>query len=193
MTLYTPGVFSYENTNCFISIPSIQGNNYDDKNNSTLLLSTDGINFNILTKQLFEKTNNNISMNINSLVPSPDNRKMYIYTHSNIDKDSFITCHSFEQNRISKIICNGHGFIKTQLIKLINNKITINFEIFDEGYLDIKLINANEEIILDTPQFTGNHYNFEVKWNNDKIMNADNYCVQFNMYNCYLYSFSYDY
>ena len=192
MVLYTPGIFTYENTNYLLSIPSIQDNSYDNKNNSTLMVSDDGINFNILTTQLFK--DNTISMNINSIVSSPDSAKMYIYTHCNIDKESFITCHSFEQNRINKIICNGNGFIKTQLLKLINNMIILNYETFNEGYLSIKLINNNNEVILDTHNFNGNYYNFEVKWNDNKNINAsEQYYIQFEMNNCYLYSFSYGY
>jgi hypothetical protein len=191
LMIYTPGIFKYENTNYFLGIPTIGGINYDDKNNSTLMVSSDGIHFDILTKELFE-VNNNDNMNINSIVLSPDNEKMYIYTHNDITKsgNQNISCHSFEKNRIQKIICNGNGFIKTNLIHL-NNKLIINYKTFNEGYLIIKLLNINGQIIYDTCNMYGNYYNYEVIWNHNEQIYSDNYYIQFYMYNCNLYSFSY--
>jgi hypothetical protein len=193
------------------------------------MVSSDGINFDILTKELFkddnekniestinnnegltltkelfkddnekniESTINNnegltFKMNINSIVPSIDNSKMYIYTHNVLEKDSFITCHSFEKNRISKIVCNDIGFIKTELIKILN-KLIINYETFRDGYISIQLINDDNEIIYNTINFYESNYELNVEWNNYEIIESNNYYIQFNMYNCILYSFSYE-
>lgn len=188
MVLYTPGLFKYENSNYFLGIPTVQGKSYDDKNNSTLIVSSDGINFNILTTELFEISNEN-TMNINSIVPSLDNTKMYIYSHCNLTGNQYISCHSFEKNRMQKIVCNENGYIKTDLIKLYN-KLYINYDIFNNGYINIKLIDINKNIVLDTINYYESNYELEIELNN-KIIEYDSYYINFNMYNCVLYSFSY--
>jgi hypothetical protein len=185
IVLYTPGIFKYENSDYFLGIPTVNGTNYDSKNNSTLMISQDGINFNILTKELFNENNETI-MNISSIVPSHDNSKMYIYSHCNLTEDEYISCHSFEKNRIQKIVCNGNGFIKTDLINL-HDLLTVNYETFEEGYLNIQFINKMNEIIFNSENISGNYYDYKIEWNK----NNEEYYIQFNMYNCNLYSFSY--
>ncbi len=189
MLLYTPGVFKYENSDYYLSIPSVNGSSYDIKSNSTLMVSKDGINFDILTKELFN--NNESSMNINSIVPSPDNLKMYIYCHSSIIENGYVSCHSFEKDRIQKIVCNGYGFVKTDLIKLYS-KLYINYSTFDEGFINIQIIDTNKNILLDSIKVSNNSYFHEVIWNNGNIITPGNYYIQINMYNCNFYSFSYD-
>jgi hypothetical protein len=201
VVLYTPGIFKYENSNYFLGIPTIIGKSYDEKNNSTLMISEDGINFNILTKELFNNyTSSNIDIdesliiskyNINSIVRSPDNSKMYIYTHNILEKDSFIACHSFEKDRINKIVCNDYGYIQTELIKL-SNKITVNYETFNDGYFNISLINSNHEIFCNSINYYNFSYELIINWIDDKIIEPNYYYIKFEMYNCILYSFSYD-
>lgn len=188
--LYTPGIFKYENSDYFLGIPTINGTSYDDKNNSTLMISQDGINFNILTRELFNENNEN-KMNINSIVPSPDNRKIYIYSHCNLSENQYISCHSFEMNRIQKIVCYGYGFIKTDLIKLYN-KLFINYETFNNGYIHVIIIDINGNIILDTINVYSNSYGHEVIWNHGENITPSDYYIKFNMYNCNLYGFLYD-
>lgn len=189
--LYTPGIFKYENTDYYLSIPSVNYDNiYGNINNSTLMISINNINFNILTKDLFEK-NNKSSMNINSIVSSSNNLKMYIYSHCNLTEDQYISCHSFEIDRIQKIICHDFGFIKTDLIQLFN-KLYINYETFNKGYLDIELINKEGIIVLNSIKIYNHSYNYEVIWKDEKTITPDFYYIKFNMYNCNLYSFYYD-
>jgi hypothetical protein len=199
LILYTPGVFKYENSDYFLSIPTKMNynNTNESKNNSILMISSDGINFKILTNELFDYNNigfDNSStlftMNINSIVKSTDNSKMYVYTHNCLEEKSFISCHSFENNRICKIICNDCGFIKTQLIKL-SKKIIINYESFNDGYISIKLYNINNEIIYNTKEYNGSNYELEIEFDSE-IIKDDNYYIKFDMYNCILYSFSYN-
>jgi len=191
MILYTPGIFEYENTEYYLSIPTVNGTDYDSKTNSTLMVSNDGINYNILTKELFNE-NNEIKMNINSIVSSPDNKKIYIYSHCNLTEDNYVSCHSFEKNRIQKITSNSDGFIKTQLIKL-SNKLIVNYDTFEEGYLSIDIINKDNEVVLESTNMHENHLHYEVIWKDNKILEPDEYYIKFNMYNCNLYSISYDY
>jgi len=178
------------------------GTSYDEKNNSTLMISTDGINFHILTRELFDNnyyTNINIDesliiskYNVNSIVPSLDNTKMYIYTHNILEKDSFISCHSFEKDRMHKIICNDHGYIETELIELCN-KITVNYDTFNAGYFNIKLINSNNEIIYYSITYGCScGYELNIDWIEQKFIEPNFYYIKFEMYNCILYSFSYD-
>lgn len=191
MILYTPGIFKYENSDYFLGIPTVNGSDYDIKKNSTLMVSQDSINFNILTKELFDENNETI-MNINSIVVSPDNTKMYIYSHCNLTGDEYILCHSFEKDRIQKIVCNGYGFIKTDLIKLYN-KLYINYDTFNNGYINFIIIDIDENIILDTINVYSNSYGYEPIWNHGHVITPGNYYIKFNMYNCILYGFSYDY
>ena len=188
--LYTPGIFKYENSDYFLGIPTITQHDTTIKNNSTLMMSNDGINFNIITKELFEK-NNESTCNVYSIVQSPDNSKMYIYSHCNLTENQYIACHSFEKDRIQKIVCDGYGIIKTDLIQLFN-KLYINYETFNEGYLDIELINKEENIVLNSIKIYNHSYNYEVIWKDEKIITPDFYYIKFNMYNCNLYSFYYD-
>jgi hypothetical protein len=188
IVLYTPGIFKYENSDYFLGIPTVNGTNYDTKNNSTLMVSHDGINFNILTKELFNENNETI-MNISSIVPSSDNNKMYIYSHCNLTEDEYLSCHSFEKNRIQKIVCNENGFIKTELINL-HDLLTVNYETFEKGYLNILFINKMNEIIFNSENISGNYYDYKIEWN--KNIDNEEYYIQFNMYNCNLYSFSYN-
>jgi hypothetical protein len=191
MMLYTPGIFKYENTDYFLGIPTTNGDTYDDKQNSTLFVSHDGVHFTILTSELFEINNKISTMNINSIVSSPDNSKMYIYSHCIID-NQYISCHSFEKNRIQKIVCKNYGYIKTKLFKL-NNTFRINYQTFDNGYINVCLINKEANIILNSMNISGNSYEYEIIWNDNLLITPDEYYIIFEMYNCYLYGFSYDY
>jgi len=200
LVLYTPGIFKYENSNYFLAIPTIMGLSYDEKNNSTLMISEDGVNFDILTRELFDNNNTNVDIdesliisknNVNSIVPSLDNTKMYIYTHNILEKNSYISCHSFEKNRINKIICNEHGYIETELIKL-TNKIIVNYETFNEGYFNILLINSNNEVIYNSIKYDGSSYELNIDMTEQQFIKLDFYYIKFEMYNCILYSFSYN-
>lgn len=190
LVLYTPGIFKYESSDYFLGVPTVNGASYHDKINSTLMVSNDGVNFTILTKELFNEKD--LRMNINSIVPSPDNTKMYIYSHCSFTEDQYVTCHSFEKNRIQKITSNSYGFIKTQLIKLCN-KLTINYDTFEGGYLSINILNKDNDIVLETANMYENYFDFQVIWKDNKILEPGEYHIKFNMYNCNLYSISYDY
>jgi hypothetical protein len=198
MIIYTPGIFKYENSNYFIGIPTFvqdRNNDFYSKTNSKLLVSKDNINFSVVTNELFDNkiidSKTLCKFSINSIVPSKDNSKMYIYTHNVLEEFSCITCHSFEMNRMHKIICNDTGFIKTILISL-TNKLRINFDVLNEGYIYVELININDEIVYTTNKFYESCNELDTQISFDTIVKQDNYYIKFNMYNCILYSFSYE-
>ena len=130
-------------------------------------------------------------MNVNGMVESLDKKKLYIYTHENLyEKNNCIKCYSFEMNRINKITSVDYGFIKTDLIKLINNIIYINYETFNNGYILVEIYNKNNELILNSSKISGNELNYFINWENNLDINEECY-IKFDMYNSHLYSFSY--
>jgi hypothetical protein len=189
LVIYSPGIFEYKNTNYFLSFPTIHGSSNFDKVTKILLVSVDGINWEkINSDPLFDDSNRMI---VNGMVESLDKKKLYIYTHENLyEKNNCIKCYSFEINRINKITSVDYGFIKTDLIKLINNIIYINFETFDNGYILVKIYNKNNELILNSSKISGNELNYFINWENNLDINEECY-IKFDMYNSHLYSFSY--
>lgn len=188
LIIYSPGIFEYKNTNYFLSFPSIHVSSNFDKDCNILLVSNDGINWTILSESLFNKS---CKMNVNGMVESLDKKKLYIYTHENLfEKNNCIKCYSFEINRINKITSIDHGFIKTDLIKLINNRIYVNFETFDNGYILVEIYNKNNELILNSYKILGNELNYFINWENNLDINEECF-IKFDMYNSHLYSFSY--
>lgn len=190
LTIYSPGIFEYKNTNYFLSLPTIKGCDDFIKVTKILLVSVDGINWEKINNYpLFDESNRMI---VSGMVESLDKKKLYIYTHENLyEKNNCIKCYSFEINRINKITSINHGFITTNLIKLINNIIYVNFGTFDNGYIIIEIYNQSNELILNSYKISGNEYNYFINWENNLDINEDCY-IKFNMYNAYLYSFSYN-
>lgn len=197
--VYTPGIFNYDDTDYLLGVPSVCPLNSTDtmkKTASVLMTSTNGVNFNILTNKMFNKGGiryPNYSMMANGMVPSLDNKKMYIYVQNDVFSlkgDTYISCFSFEKDRIQSIVCNSHGSMTTKIINLRNDTLFINFETFTNGYLKIKLLNREGGEVNNTNNMSGNHLNFKVSWNVRKFV-AGKYFILFEMYNCKLYSIYY--
>jgi hypothetical protein len=189
--VYTPGIFKYFNSNYIISIPTITNiNNIKMKNCNNLLVSNDYINFKKIDSNLFDSRH---KMNINGIVPSIDNTKMYIYTHVNTDEiDNHVECYSLPLHRFHSIICKEEGFIKTKSINLLNNNISVNFETFENGNIVVEIYNKDNFLILKSNKMTGNELNYIIKWDLDNEIINDNYYFKFILNNANLYSFSYN-
>ena len=131
-------------------------------------------------------------MNINGIIISPTNDKMYIYTHDNAClENNSVQCYSFLLNRIHIITCLGNGFIETDFFNLIDKQLWLNFESFDNGYINVQLYDDNNKFIITSLNFSGNEFDYLVLWN-DIININGNYKIRFNLYNCNLYSFAYN-
>ena len=89
------------------------------------------------------------------------------------------------------------------LIYLKNNIININYETFENGWIIIEILNSDEETILTSSKLTGNKLNKRVEWIDEIENNFEsklNYSkneglkvfIKFTMFNCNLYSFSYE-
>ena len=190
INIYSPGIFEYPNSNYFISIPTTGTDKF--KNTNYLMVSKNGTDWNTITENLFNEDINNNRMNINGIIISPTNDKMYIYTHDNAClENNSVQCYSFLLNRIHIITCLGNGFIETDFFNLIDKQLWLNFESFDNGYINVQLYDDNNKFIITSLNFSGNEFDYLVLWN-DIININGNYKIRFNLYNCNLYSFAYN-
>jgi len=200
--IYSPGIFEYPNSNYILAIPSIGTQSV--KYCNTMLISKNYNEWYTITNTLF---NNNINdddindddindddiMNVNGIVISPNKDKFYIYINNNtLLKNTCINCYSFPLNRINKINSIGSGHIIIDFISLINNKLWINFETFNDGYIYLELIDKNDKINNISNKAYGNENNFLVTWETDNNNINENFKIKFNLYNCNLYSLSYN-
>ena len=94
------------------------------------------------------------------------------------------------------MICKGNewGFIKRKLINLSNNKILINYESTGEkGSVQVILKDKDDNIIFKSLEYTGNEIDKSICWEtNDKSFIPGNYFIEFKLFDCILYSFSYN-
>jgi len=187
--LYTPGIFKYFDSNYLIAIPTTTNTcNADMKNCNNLLVSNDYINFKKIESNLFDDRH---KMNVNGIVPSKDNTKMYIYIHVNTNEiDNHIECYSLPLHRLHSIICKEEGFIKTKLINLLNKNISINFETFENGSIIVEIYNKDNNLILKSNKLIGNELYYIIKWDLDNEIIIDDYYIKFLLNNACLYSFT---
>jgi hypothetical protein len=187
--IYTPGVFKYFNSNYFIAMPTMF--NGTTKDVKTLMVSKNGIDWTIIDNDLF--SNEKYRFAVHGIVPSIDNKKMYIYTFDEPDiGKSYISCYSYPMHRINKIFCEEEGFVKTKLINLVNNLIKLNFETKDGGYIYIEIYDKSNKLLLKSDKVSGNELDKSIKWKEEKFLENSNYYVKFIIKNSYLYSFSYN-
>ena len=161
------------------------------KDVKTLMVSKDGINWTIIDNDLFSSEKYRFA--VHGIVPSIDNKKMYIYTFDepNIGK-SYVSCYSYPMHRINKIFCEDEGFVKTKLINLVNNSIKLNFETKGDGYIYVEIYDKSNKILLKSDKLSGNELDKSIKWKEEKFLEKSNYYIKFIMKNSYLYSFSYN-
>jgi len=187
--IYTPGVFKYFNSNYFISLPTMF--NGTTKDVKTLMASSDGLNWVIIDNNLF--LSDKYRFAVHGIVPSKDNKKMYIYTFDEpMIGESYVSCYSYPMHRINKIFCEDEGFVKTKLINLVNNSIKLNFETKDNGYIYIEIYNQANKLILKSYKVSGNKLDKLIKWKEEKFLEKSDYYLKFIIKNSYLYSFSYN-
>lgn len=191
--IYNFNVFIYPDSKYFIALPCISNqSDLTQKLSNKLLYSLDGENWHYFsTKFIHLSTSYFIA---NNIVYSNDNAEMFLYLQNHwSSKNNCLDCYSTGKDRISKIICEDDGFIQMKLINLINYNIMINYKVInDKGWIKIQLIDINKNIFMESLKYVGNEHNQKIKWNNNKIFNDDQYYIKFIMFNCNLYSFSYN-
>ena len=191
--IYNFNVFMYPNSYYFMALPCISNqNDLTQKLSNQILYSINGEDWYYLSNKFINlKTSYFIT---NNIVYSNDNKEIYFYIHDNPDiKENCLNCFSIEKDRISKIICNGEGFIQMKLINLINNNIIINYECINEdGWIQLQLIDINNNFYIESLKYKGNELDKKIEWNSNIDFQNNQYYIKFIMYDCNLYSFSYN-
>lgn len=191
--IYNFNVFMYPNSYYFIALPCISNQlNLTQKLSNKILYSLNGENWFYLSKEFINlKTSYFIA---NNIVNSIDNKEVYFYIHDKWSaKENCLDCYSTGKDRISIIICEGEGFIQTKLINLTNNNITINYKCLkDDGWINVELIDIEDNIFMKSENYKGNIIDKLVTWDIDSQLFIPNkYYIKFIMFNCKLYSYSY--
>ena len=184
---YTFNAFKYNKY--FISIPIFNDQLSINKRSNMLLFSENGY---ILSENLFLLKN--VHMSVLNYTYSIDNKELYFYIYDKIStNENCIDCYSLEKDRISKIICNEEGFVQTKLINLINNNKTLNYECINEdGWIVLQLIDINNNLLFESLKYKRNELDKKIEWNNNIDFQNNQYYIKFIMYDCNLYSFSYN-
>ena len=191
--IYNFNVFMYPDSKYFIALPCIS--NHSDltqKLSNKLLYSLDGENWHYFSKKFIHLSSSYFIAN--NVVYSNDNIEMYIYLQNHwSSKNNCLDCYSIGKDRISKIICKDEGFIQTNLINLTNNNIIINYKCINEnGWIQLLLIDSKNNIFYESIKYKGNEHNKKIDWNNSIDFKNNKYYIKFIMYDCNLYSFSYN-
>jgi hypothetical protein len=187
---YVFNAFLYNNY--FIAIPTISSSIPTEKNSNMLLYSLDGENWNILNENFFNINNNNYCI-VSNIVESLDNNELYFYLNLNSGfKNHHIDCYSIKKDRFCEINCKEDGYIETKLIELNNETIYVNFETFNNGWLEIDIIDKNKKQILKSKKLNGNKIYEKIIWDiSNIIFKKDKYYLKFTLFNSSLFSFKY--
>lgn len=191
--IYNIGAINYpRNNNLFIGM-SVIGN--DHKKEITFLSSKNLHHWYYNNEIFFENIDKSQKFIVNGIVPSTDNRKLYIYLFENIlEKKKKINCYSFGMNRLQKISCNDNnvGFIKTDFINLSDFNILVNFETFSDGFIQLELINENNHLEFISKKMIGNELELKCEWCETIEQFVPNkYMIKFTIFKANLYSFCY--
>lgn len=157
-----------------------------------MFLSKNGHNWKIITDNIFDNNDNNNTFSVNGMVPSPDNKKLYIYNQENFSSNNNIVCYSFEYNRLMNIYCETDGYILTNMIYLSKYNININCHTKENGYIVVYLIDENNNIVITSDKIYNSDINYFINW----LSPIDNfkegyYNIKFRLINSHLFSFSY--
>lgn len=193
MHIYTFNAFKYNNY--FFAIPTFSEPKSSNKRSNMLLFSENGYEWCVINEKFFSL--NKEHMSVTNYVHSIDGKEIYFYIHNKFSlPDNHIDCYSIGKDRFTKLICKGTewGFIKTKLINLSNNKILINYESTGEkGSVQVILKDKDDNIIFKSLEYTGNEIDKSICWEtNDKSFIPGNYFIEFKLFDCILYSFSYN-
>jgi hypothetical protein len=192
LLIYNFNVFMYPNSYYFIALPcSGVASDYNAKTSKYLLYSLDGEHWHVLHSNFFSSEYK--QMICNGMVSSTNNKHHYLYAHKHMDlPHTWLDCYAVDKDRISVLRCAGNGTIKTKLINLINNNLTINYKTFESGSITIQIKDKNTEtVVLESNKVEGDELNEKISWTTNIDFSEGDYYIEFNMYNCELYSFDY--
>ena len=197
-----------ENSDYFIAIPNYAISKYvktNTKNNfmlkqktvQNIVISNNGIDWSILNPIKLSHINKEEQIcPVNGYVSNPENTKYYFYFQNNVHTHNHqIQCYSIPYNRFTRQSSVGYGFIITKQILLINSQITLNYKtslVNKHGFIVIELLDINKKRINISKIYKGNELKKKVSWLYDNILIENEYFIKFHLYNCDLYSFSYN-
>lgn len=190
---YYGGVVEYTHTNYNLSIPTYFINSLHKYCDSLFFTKkNDQLNFTKINKLSLNK---NCSF-VNGMVPNFKNNKYLIYVVNNYGNTNLhVDCFSIEKDRFRCISCIGVGYCKIKISNRFNitdfiNNFFINFESFQNGYINIQIINSNNKVYYKSDNIKGNHIEYKIKFRNvKKIDSFDNLYLLFNINDCCIYSY----
>ncbi len=187
---YTPGIHNYPNSDYYIALPTIAVDWNIKKNCSKLMVSNNGKDWLFVNNNFFNSSN---KMDVNGVVSSVDNKKLYFYTHENAkDRDNRIDCYSIGKDRLQKLYCTENGEIIVKK-KLISNKLKINFETYDNGFIQVFIKCNCSSILCISKKLIGNQTEHEIEWHIEKNIEEIMECnIIFILNNASLFSFYYE-
>lgn len=200
------------NTSYFIAIPNIANNKYVEtyvngvkhdnfltKNKSikNLFFSKNGVKWeSIMNISLSNMNYDNQICPVNGFVTNPDKNKYYFYFQNNVHTDEHeIQCYSIPYNRFIRHSSIGYGYIMTHKILLINNEIIINYKtsiVNKKGFIIVEILNKKKKRICISEIYKGNELYKKINWFKNVKIKKDEYIIKFHLFNCDLYSFSYN-
>lgn len=188
--IYASGITLYPNTNYLIGL-STTNNQSNFYKYGILIISEDGINFEMIKDNIFNLDYSNFC--VYDIVKSNDENKFYLYCHNvNNLKDGYVSCYSYEINRIGCLYTDNLGSFNTKNINLINTNIYINFNTNLNGYIKVELYNCENNLIDYSNIITGNYYNYKIDWINKIEIVKNKYYLKYIILNSEIYSYSYE-
>ena len=184
LLIYNFNVFMYPNSYYLIAMPcSGLASNYNIKTSKYLLYSLDGEHWHGVHSNLFSSEYR--QMICNGMVSSTNDKQYYLYAHENINSlHTWLDCYAIDKDRMSVLMCTGAGNIKTKLINLANNNITINYKTVEGGSITIQIKDKNTEtVVLESNKVEGDELNEKISWTNNIDLVEDDYYIEFNMNN----------
>ena len=197
-----------ENSDYFISIPNYAVSKYIDtpqkknfmlkqKTIKNMIISNNGVEWTDLNPIHLSHINKNEQIcPVNGFVLNNKQTKYYFYFQNNVHTSTHeIQCYSLPYNRFSRQSSIGYGFILTKEIMLTQLNITLNYKtscINKHSFIVIELLDLNNKRVNISHILKGNHLNKKVTWLYDELFVQNKYYIKFHLYNCDLYSFSYN-
>ena len=213
-TYYVPNIFLYPDTNYLVGI--VKNYNYDtNRINFNIIISKDGINFKTISTLLsykskgghHEKDKNNLSrpfLPVNhGLIKYNNQFKLYMLKFLNhhirnnpeVKNSEYNLCeYTCHEDELFYLSTEYYATFNTKLIKVIDNKIILNYKCNNNGFINVKLVDIYNNPINEFSNFdslTENEYNIkEISWENNSKIDDKYVKVYVEMYNSNIYSVS---
>lgn len=192
--IYSPHVFQYPNHMFYLGLFSTMpvGSHRNSKK-IDLYYSYDAYTWKLIKSNYFGKVLKGPELSAVNIVSSPDNTKFYMYACE--QRTSRLFCFSVRKHGFYKYVRNGpdSGFLISNYIRLASPQINLNFKTFDNGFIQVLILNSFHDIICESILMYGNHLSKYIEWNTlSSPLLDDNIFLKIILNNCELYSLEYD-